>query len=527
MLRPRSPQASFYGSYLYDKIIPADHLLRKINQVVDFSFVNDLVKDKYTPDFGRPAEDPEFMLKLCLLQYLYGDSDRQVIENTRLNLAYKYFLGLAIDEEVPDDTTISYFRAQRLGEAKFRQVFEKIVKQCKDKGLVKGKRQIIDSTHIVADMAVTSLTGLIKMCRRNVLKTIHQQKPDIADKLGLKELLVTKQDKFCRKEDNLEEEIEQAEKLLDGVTQKLKEKQIAVTPQLQKELALLEKAVADRADGAENRLVSPVDPSARSGNKTHKHWVGYKGHLIVEEDTEIITAVETTPGNKDDGSQLKPLLQQQEQHLDIKPAELSGDKGYDSGANLEYLADKGITGNISLSTKINTHGEDLFTRNEFVYDAVKDVVICPAGCVASHAKRDFIHTDDQKRSGWMYQFSRKNCSVCELRLLCVSSKSKVYGRAVHISIYEPLFQQMRQRMESEEGKQAYHERYKIEHKIADLARYCGMRRCRYRGLTRAGVHSFLAATVSNIKRMARLVCPRTGKACPILVVAPQNPVAAS
>ncbi len=128
MLKRRSPQASFYGSYLYDKIISADHLLRRINQVVDFTFVNELVKDRYTPDFGRLAEDPEFMIRLCLLQYLYGDSDREVEENARINLAYKYFLGLAVDEEVPDDTTISYFRAQRLGEAEFRQIFEKIVK---------------------------------------------------------------------------------------------------------------------------------------------------------------------------------------------------------------------------------------------------------------------------------------------------------------------------------------------------------------------------------------------------------------
>jgi transposase len=92
------------------KIVSADHLLRKINQVVDFSFVHELVKDRYTPDFGRPAEDPEFMLRLCLLQYIYGDSDREVEENSRDKLAYKYFLGLAVDEEVPDDTTTSYFR---------------------------------------------------------------------------------------------------------------------------------------------------------------------------------------------------------------------------------------------------------------------------------------------------------------------------------------------------------------------------------------------------------------------------------
>lgn len=165
MLRPKSPQNSFYGSYLYDSIIPAGHLLRKINQVVDFSFVIDLVKDRYNPDFGCPAEDPEFMLRLCLLQYLYGDSDRKVIDNARMHNGYKFFLGLTIDEEVPDDTTISYFRAKRLGEDKFRQVFENIVKQCIDKGLVKGKRQIIDSTHIVADIAINSLSGLLLLCR--------------------------------------------------------------------------------------------------------------------------------------------------------------------------------------------------------------------------------------------------------------------------------------------------------------------------------------------------------------------------
>ena len=130
MLKPKSPQESFYGSYLYERIVPVDHLLCKINQVVDFSFVQQILQDRYNAAIGRPAEDPEFMLRLCLLQYIYGDSDRQVVENARLNLAYKYFLGLAVDAEVPDYTTISYFRAQRLGEEKFRSVLEQIVQQC-------------------------------------------------------------------------------------------------------------------------------------------------------------------------------------------------------------------------------------------------------------------------------------------------------------------------------------------------------------------------------------------------------------
>jgi transposase len=184
MLKDKAAQESFFGSYLYDKIVPIDHLLRKINQVVDFSFINDMVRDRYTPDFGRPAEDPEFMLRLCLLQYIYGDSDRQVIENARMHNGYKYFLGLAVDEDVPDDTTISVFRTKRLGEEKFRQIFHNIVQQCIDKGLVTGKRQIVDSTHILADITRNSLAGIIKLCRRNVIQDINKQNPEAAAKLG-------------------------------------------------------------------------------------------------------------------------------------------------------------------------------------------------------------------------------------------------------------------------------------------------------------------------------------------------------
>lgn len=506
MLKAKSAQESFYGSYLYDRIVPIDHILRKINQVVDFSFVNDLVKDKYTPDFGRPAEDPEFMLRLCLLQYLYGDSDRQVIENARINLAYKYFLGMAIDEEPPDYSTVSYFRAVRLGKEKFQQVFQNIVQQCIDMGLVSGKRQIIDSTHIIADMAVTSLNGLIKLCRQNVLKAIEKQDINLADKLGLKEIKMVKQDKFARKEENLEEEIKQSEKLLDGVTQELKAKKLTVTPELQKDLELLEKSVADRDDGAKDRLVSPIDPDARMGKKTYKHWAGYKGHMVVEEESEIITAVTTTPANKDDGSQLRSLLKQQEQTHNLIPDELSGDKAYGTMANLDILESKHITGYVSMKEKYNRRRPDLFTQDDFGYDAVSDTLTCPAGSVSSHSKKDLALTEKIRRNGRIFQFNRNLCSSCELRPLCYLGSLKTHGRAVSISVYEPYYLQMKARMESEQGREVYRQRYKIEHKMADLARYCGMRRCRYRGIERAKIHMLLSATVSNIKRMARLLC---------------------
>jgi len=503
MLRPRSQQSSFYGSYLYDRIIPEDHLLRKVNQVVDFSFIHDTVRDCYSPDFGRPAEDPEFMLRLCLLQYLYGDSDRKVVENARVNMAYKYFLGLAIDDEVPDNTTLSLFRAQRLGEQKFREVFQGIVNQCIDKGLVTGQRQIIDSTHIVADMAINSLTGLIKMCRYNVVRSVKKQNPKAAGRLELEEVTFVQNDKYARKEDNLQDQIDRATSLLDSVTEELGQGRLKASPDLVKDLELLEKAVADRDDNSTDRLVSPTDPDARMGRKESKRWTGYKGHFIVEEDSEIITAVETTPGNVNDGSELKGLLRQQEQAFSFTPEELSGDRAYDAGANLEYLDFKKITGTIPLTRKVNHYGGELFSIDDFTYAAEKDTLTCPAGCIAVRSARAVFHSEKQKKKGRVFNFGAKQCSVCELKGKCnVGNK----GRSVYISYYHPLYQQMKERLNTEEGQASNKRRMRIEHKLADLARYCGMRRSRYRGLVRTRIHTLLAAITSNIKRMVKLLC---------------------
>src|SRR3989304_2642260 len=289
MLKPKSPQESFFGSYLYDRIVPVDHLLRQINQVVDFTFAGQILNDSYHPHIGRPAESPEFMLRLFLLQYIYGDSDRQVIENARINLAYKYFLGLAVDAEVPDYTTISYFRAQRLGEEKFRAVLDQIVRQCIDKGLVKGNRQIIDSTPVIANISSSSITGLVRKCRENVLKTIEKQDAKTAESLGLKKLQNAEQVKFASTEEGLQKEIEAAGELLDAVTTELILKKLIPNEEVKKDLELLEKAVPDREEHAKDKLLSPVDPDARRGKKTSKPLPGYKAHIVMEEATGIIT----------------------------------------------------------------------------------------------------------------------------------------------------------------------------------------------------------------------------------------------
>ena len=499
MLKPKSPQESFYGSYLYDRIVPVDHLLRKINQVVDFSFVGQVLNDRYHPDIGRPAEAPEFMLRLCLLQYIYGDSDRQVVENARLNLAYKYFLGLAVDAEVPDYTTVSYFRAQRLGEEKFQAVLDQIVQQCIEKGLVKGNRQIIDSTHIRANISVSSITGLVRKCRENVLKTVKKQDVGIAEKLGLTDLQSAGKAKFASAEEGLQKEIEAAGELVDSVTAELRARRISPTEELKKDLGLLEKAVVDREKGAKDKLISPVDPDARQGKKASTTWPGYKAHIVMEEETGIITGVETTPANATDGSQLKPLLKGQEEAHSLKPQELTADKAYDWGENLESLADNETIANIGLSKQVNHRNTGYFTVEDFLYDPENNKLMCPAGHISTNCYREILYNN---KPGYAFQFKPSLCNACPLKIKCVKNKA---GRRVYISYYEPYYRMARERMATEEGKQAYRNRYKIEQKMADLTRYCGLRRCRYRGLGRAGIHTLLAATVCNIKRMVNLL----------------------
>jgi len=499
MLKPNSPQESFFGSYLYDRIVPVDNLLRKINQVVDFSFAGQILNDRYHPHIGRPAEAPEFMLRLCLLQYIYGDSDRQVVENARLNLAYKYFLGLAVDAEVPDYTTVSYFRAQRLGEEKFQLVLEQIVEQCINKGLVKGNRQIIDSTHIRANISVSSITGLVRKCRENVLKTVEKQDRMMAESLGLTDLQSAGKAKFTSAEEGLQKEIVAAGELLDSVTAELRARRISPTEELKKDLGLLEKVVADREENAKDKLVSPVDPDARQGKKASTTWPGYKAHIVMEEETGIITRVETTPANATDGSQLKPLLKEQEKVHSLKPQELTADKAYDWGENLESLANQQTIANIALSKVNHRNGAGYFTVDDFLYDPESVKLMCPAGHISTNCYSEILYNN---KPGYAFQFKASLCNVCPLKAKCLKNRA---GRRVYISYYEPYYRLARERMATEEGKQAYRNRYKIEQKMADLTRYCGLRRCRYRGLGRAGIHTLIAATVCNIKRMVTLL----------------------
>jgi len=126
MLRTKSSQFSFYGNHIYDRVIPEDHSRKLLNKAADFSFVNDLCRDAYTPAFGRPACEPEMMFKIIFLQVLYNVSDRRIEEEVNFNLVLKWFVGLTIDESPPDSSSLTRFHG-RLGEERFANIFNQIV----------------------------------------------------------------------------------------------------------------------------------------------------------------------------------------------------------------------------------------------------------------------------------------------------------------------------------------------------------------------------------------------------------------
>ena len=405
MLKPKSPQESFYGSYLYDRIVPIDHLLRKINQVVDFSFAGEILKDRYNPAIGRPAEDPEFLLRLCLFQYLYGDSDRQVVENARLNLAYKYFLGLAVDAEVPDYTTVSYFRAQRLGEEKFRAGLRPgraaVYRQRAGQGEAADHRLDSGDCQHILKQPQRPGEKVPGKCAEDCGKAGYQNSGEAGSK-GTTERQrgtnLTPAKRRCRKRSK------RPVKLLDGVTAELKAKKIKPTEELQKDLGLLEKAVADRGEHAKDKLISPVDPDARTGKKTSTTWPGYKAHIVMEEETGIITEVATTPANATDGSQLQPLLEEQEEVHSLRPQELTADKAYDWGENLESLASNNTIANIALTKQVNHRSAGYFTVDDFLYDPENIKLMCPAGHISTNCYKEVLNDYPPNKPGYAFQF---------------------------------------------------------------------------------------------------------------------------
>ena len=173
-------QNSFYSS-LYN-MIPENHILKVINSAISLSFVNELLEDRYCKNFGRPAKEPEMMLRIQILKYLYNLSDEQLIQDLTVNLAYKWFVGLNPEDPLPETSLLTKFRTQRLKDISMDAIITEIVRQCVERGIIESKNGIvIDTTHIEANTTKKIPERIMKQLAKNIFEAKGQEEYEIPD----------------------------------------------------------------------------------------------------------------------------------------------------------------------------------------------------------------------------------------------------------------------------------------------------------------------------------------------------------
>jgi transposase len=484
MLLNHNQSSLSFHSDLYN-LIPENHLLKRIHELVDFTFINELVKESYSVYYGRPANEPELLFRLLFLQFLYNLSDERVIEESQYNLAYKWFLGLNPEDSLPDSSQLSRFRRHRLGTNRVEKVLEHIVKQCVDKGLIQSKSLIIDSTHTIANAAKDKPLDVLKKASNKLLKGVKKQYSRLYEKLP----------KFPKLEGTDEEKAIQLLHYLAELSDLLEDKLPDAEGSLLEKINIVKQIVEDERLLTNKGIISAVEPDARFGRKSKsKTFYGYKNHIAMTEE-EIITAIHVTPGNGDDGKQLQTLVNKT-RNQQITVEEVLADTAYSGKDNLSYLQKEEIKASIPLNPAVyGTREED-----PFQYDKENDEVRCPAGHL-SIRKAKTGRTGTSKNSCLTFYFDTDLCKNCPLREGCYNNtKEKTYS----ISIKSAEHKLQMAYLESGEYLQRKGIRCNIEHKNAELKNAHRMTRAKYRGQFGMRIQAFLTAFVVNVKRMVKL-----------------------
>jgi len=487
MLQPKLKQLSFHSS-LYTKI-PENHILKKINSVVDFSFINQLLENKYCKNFGRPAKEPELMCKLLFLQHLYNLSDERVIEESQLNLAHLYFLGLNPEDSLPDKSLLSKFRTQRLEESTLDDIITEIVRQCVDQGIIESTSVSIDATHIEANTIKKTPERLMKYLARKIIRTYEEETGetiiDLPDLPEYKEIEDHKEAKIVMKE------------YLETVIEKTKEKISQEETDTTNIINKAEEIITDPKFIQQKGVRSLIDEDARVGRKSKKEsFYGYKTEFMMTTDERIITSVRTADGAYVDGSYTKEMIEDS-QNTGINIKEIYGDKAYFRKSILENIEAVKAKAYIPVSASVYRIDESKYSYNK---DA--DEWQCSQGNITVKKKRFKTKRGKEYQEGYSYYFDLKTCKACPLHKECAKKSAR---KILRVGLNTTEFYEISQHQKTEEFKEKYKKRASIEGKNAELKRFHGLKRARGYSLLSVSIQSKLAAIAVNIKRIADIV----------------------
>jgi transposase len=393
---------------------------------------------------GRPSIDPELMIRMLIIGYVFAiRSERAICQELQVNLAYRWFCRLSIEDKIPDHSVFSRARHERFRESDaFRRVFERVVEACIAADLVGGEGFAVDASLIAADAnKQRSLPG------SEWNKTHDSQRASRA----MKEYLAT-----------------------------------------------LDSAAFGAASEVVPKFVSPSDPAAQwTGAMRGPAFFAYADNYLIDVKVGIIMDVEATRAIRQaEVGAPETMIERTEARFGLKPERLAGDTAYGSEANLNWLVnDKKIAPHIPVIDK-SKRGDGTFSREDFSFDRERDIYICPAGKVLTTTRK--VLNDEQL----LYRASKRDCDVCPFKLRCCPKEP---SRKIPRSIYEDARDVARALGKTEAFEQSRRDRKRAEMLFAHLKRILRLARLRLRGPCGAQDEFTLAAIAQNLRRLAKLV----------------------
>jgi transposase len=441
--KPRS-EPLFYYFRLEDQI-PEHHLLKRLDHHVDFSFARERLKDAYSR-MGRPSIDPEVLLRMLLVGYLYGiTSERRLVEEVRMHLAYRWFTGLGLEEEVPDHSTFSKnphgrFRASGI----FLEIFEEIVRRCVGAGLVEGKRLSVDGTVVRANASSQSGVERKQLAEvAQVSRTVREYLQEVAE-----------QNPVAEEEDRPPE---------------------------------------PRSVAAQ--IVSTTDPDAYWASKGGPGAPSYLDHYLIDNASGVILGVEATRARtRQETLAARRLLQQVRERLGIHPESLGADKGYGSGEFLAWLVERQIQPHSPVMDR-RPQGDLHYPLNAFHYIPSEDAYRCPQGQALRY------HGENRAAQGHVYRTTKSQCRGCPVKKRC----TRAPNRRLVINWHEAPRQKARDLVQTPAYARSRRERNKIEALFSELKLRRGLQRVRLRRLWNVAEQFYLAATAQNLRRLLRFL----------------------
>ena len=442
-----------------DDLVPQDHLLRIIDKAIDWSFIYDLVRDKYSPDQGRPSIDPVTLIKIPLIQYLYGiKSMRQTIKEIEVNVAFRWFLGLELYDKVPHFSTFGKNYSRRFeGTDLFEQIFKHILEECYRFKLVDPTEVFVDATHVKARANNKKMQRRIaeqealfyeEMLRKEIAsdRAAHGKKP-LKDK--------DDDDHSSGGNDKFEDYTDDVP--LDGKTIKC----------------------------------STTDPESgwfRKGE--HKHVFAYGIETACDKNGWILD-FDVNPGNEHDSRTFKGLYDKLE---NIGMEKCVVDAGYKTPAIAKLLLDDGVKPVFPYKRPMTKEG--FFKKSEYVYDEYNDCYICPNDQVLKYSTTNRDGYKEYKSCGHV-------CEKCEFLGQCTASKNHV--KVVTRHVWEEYMEACEDIRYTEGMRELYsHRKETIERIFGTAKENHGFRYTQMYGKARMVMKVALTFACMNLKKLAKI-----------------------